>query len=362
MKYGYHLALMTFKQLAEQKKLLEDRLRRYGVEGEESFYLLASEYLLRFGSDITNPPERIIERGRKAFDRISHDEDLLAFIASIISSDPTGENLPVWYQHFLGRRFREGSGKFFTPRPVACAMSALIPCIDDAVIMDPTCGGGTFLIEASKRWKHLQCRLVANDIEASLVDLAQVVLNLATPGNHQKSFLSSNIYDPESQFKAWYGRVDYILANPPFSLQIETIDTDSSLFNLGYRNSDALFLDVCFNLLRPDGRLICLLPHSIVANTEYQRLRLAVEESWNLLGIVGLPEGVFHLTASTTTRADIVILEKKRAKHSSKRTKSVFAYAPSVGIPLNSRMIGQETNYLSQIVDDPGLKKVLGLG
>lgn len=342
------------KNLVLQEKRLEDEFRRYGVEGEDAFYLLAYQYLVYFSDMVHYPPERIMKKGRRAFDKIRQDTHLIKHINSLITSDPKAETLPIWYQHFLGRKFREGSGKFFTPHPVARAMAALIPLKEDAIIMDPTCGGGTFLMEASNRWSNLNCSLVANDIETSLVDLAQIILFLGTPRQHGKIFLNTNIFEPNSQFQDWYGRVDYILANPPFSLQINNIVVESKLYNIGYRNSDALFLDICLNLLRERGRLICLLPHSVIANTEFQKFRLAVEESWNLLGVIGLPEGVFYLTANTTTRADIVILEKRENEHK-QISKLVFAFAPTVGIPLSSRMMDEKTNYLERIVNDPNL-------
>lgn len=351
---------MVTKQLVHQKKLLEDGFRQYGVEGESAFYLLAFQYVIYSNDVIQNPPERIMERGQRAFNRVKNDKHLMELVSSTISSDSAGENLPTWYQHFLGRRFREGSGKFFTPQPIACAMAKLIPRKENAVIMDPTCGGGTFLLQASKRWGRLDCHLVANDIEISLVDLAQIVLHLGTPEKHKKSFVSSNIFGPDLDFQAWYGRVDYILANPPFSLQIDNVEFQSNLYALGYRNSDALFLDICSNLLRDQGRLVCLLPHSIIANSEFQKFRSAVEESWDLLGVIGMPEGIFNLIANTTTRADIVILEKRETKYR-RNSKMVFAFAPSAGVPLNSRVKRQKINYLDKIVNDPDLVKALGI-
>jgi SAM-dependent methyltransferase len=343
------------------KKQLDDALRRHGVEGEEAFYLLAYEYLARVEGRLTKSPALVVEKGGAAKRRVESDDRLFALVDRIISSDPEGEELPSWYQYFIGRRFREGSGKFFTPRPVARAMAALVPRLDGACIMDPACGAGTFLVEASRRWGRLKCRLVANDVEHSLVDLAEIVVGLAAPHHHGKSFTRSNIYEPDHLTRALRGRVDFILANPPFSLRLGPAEAESELFALGYRTSDALFLDVCLKLLKPGGRLVCLLPHSIVANAEYQPLRAAVEKRWDLLGVIGLPEGVFQQTASTTTRADILILEKKRPGSTTPARKALFAFAPSVGLPLNVRTPKGSTDCLNEIVNSPGVVKALGL-
>lgn len=353
------MTLAFAEDFAGHKYQLDRAFRRFGIEGEDAFYALAYYYYSHSEKITLEPTGGIVRKGEYLLNKVIADGYLAQLLDSIKTSDPRGDHLPAWYQHFLGRRFREGSGKFFTPQPVAAAMSKLLPYKDDAVIMDPTCGGGTFLLEASRLWRDSGCSLVANDVEPSLVELTQLVLGLGTPSTHGKHFLCTNIYEPDAPFREWYGRVDYIVANPPFSLKVNMLNVDSRLFSLGYTNSDALFLDISFELLRPGGRLVCLLPHSIVVNTEFQKMRRAVEELWDLLGVVVLPEGVFHLTANTTTRADIVILEKKGSGKS--RASVVFASAPSVGIPLDGRTKRHQQNHLGEIVTDGKVSRTLGV-
>jgi type I restriction-modification system DNA methylase subunit len=193
-----------------------------------------------------------------------------------------------------------------------------------------------------------------------LVDLTEIVLSIGTPSHHQRRLMSCNIYDASSEFEELCGTVDDILANPPFSLPLSSIKVKSKLFSLGYRNSDALFIDLALNLLKPDGRLVCLLPHALIVNREYERLRLAVEEDWELVGVITLPEGVFHLTANTTTRADIVIL-RKRGTRKPATEDVVFCHAPSIGVPLNLRSGSSEDNALSDIVENPEVLPALGV-
>ena len=77
-----------------------------------------------------------------------------------------------------------------------------------------------------------------------------------------------------------------------------------------------------------------------------------MERHWKLCGIVTLPEGVFYLTGNTTTRADIVHLRKKTARHQQTQ-KTFFANAPTVGFPLNSRTTYFGENSLDLIASDP---------
>jgi SAM-dependent methyltransferase len=333
---------------ASASTALYNALRRYGIEGEEAFLALAYRLLdaRRITPELSFFPT---ERAVAALNVVSHDKQVISLLDGVVASDPHGHLLPAWYQFFFGRRFREGSGKFFTPRTVAAAMTRLLPIKPDAIIMDPACGGGTFLLEASRRWQSEPCKLFGNDVDRMLVGLSELVLALSAPANHSFRLFCCNLYEENSEFSALRGKVDAILANPPFSLPIEHTSRRSDLFEMGYQNSDAVFLDVCLDLLAPGGILVCLLPHSLVANNDFARLRRKVERDWNLCGVVTLPEGVFYLTGNTSTRADIVQLQKRAALIDSERN-VFFANAPSVGFPLNSRSTYFGENALEEIV------------
>ncbi len=351
---------MSSRQFLTTQERLADHLRRFGLEGESAFHVLAYHYLLHYADRATGIPRNVAQKWQLAHHKIEEQRHIISLLDELVTQDPLGDKLPEWYQFFIGRRFREGSGKFFTPKSIASAMARLLPLRNNPIIMDPTCGAGTFLVEASNIWRQDNCILVANDVDTSLVDLAMVTLSLATPSHHTKHFSSVNIFDPTDEFISWYGRVDYILANPPFSLRIEHEQFESPLFSLGYRNSDALFIDTAFRLLRPGGRLVCLLPHSIVANKEFANLRLVAENSWTVLGVICLPEGVFHLSAGTTTRADIVVLEKRRV-HNEKPKQLVFASVPSVGIRLNNQVRTSVANDLERVLNDSAVREALGI-
>ncbi|MFL6213435.1 MAG: class I SAM-dependent DNA methyltransferase [Blastocatellia bacterium] len=339
---------------------LERLLRRHGIEGEAAFHVLAARYLRALNDAPRRLFARLRDHAQRADSITRQDATLKAAMDALVACDPTGGRLADAYQHFIGRRFREGSGKFFTPPQVAMAMACLLPRVDRAVVMDPTCGGGSFLVAASVLWGETSCHLVGNDIESSLVDLTEITLALAAPAHHRRTLSEANLYEFGPSLKTWRGKVDYILANPPFSLPLETVGATSPLFKLGYHTSDAVFLDVCHALLRPGGRLVCLLPHSLIVNAEFQKLRAAVEERWRLRGVIALPEGIFHMAANTTTRADILILDKPASRDSSLRSKTIFASAATVGVQLNRRM-KDDANALAEIIIRTDVADALGL-
>ena len=350
---------MVSQQSVMQKDRLNEYFRRHGLEGESAFQALAYHYTHLFPLPTGNIPKAITSAWKTVHCKIEGDAAVMRYLDEVVSEDEQGHSLPDWYGFFVGRRFREGSGKFFTPRPIANVMARLLPQISNPVIMDPTCGGGTFLMEASGVWSESCCTLVANDLEKSLVELAMAALSLATPTRHEKHYSTANIFDESEEMSSWHGRVDYILANPPFSLRIEHEQFESILFKLGYRNSDALFLDTAYQLLRPGGRLVCLLPHSIIVNQEFGPLREAIERTWRVAAVLCLPEGIFHLNAGTTARADILVLDKEPPLHSGGGR--VFASIPSVGIRLNGQSGGAVSDDLQALLDDVDVKRSLGI-
>ncbi len=350
---------MVSQQSIMQKERLHEYFRRHGLEGESAFQALTYHYTHLFPLPTADIPGATTAAWKTAHCKIEDDASVMRYLDEVVGGDKQGHALPDWYGFFVGRRFREGSGKFFTPRPIAQAMAKLLPRISNPIIMDPTCGGGTFLMEASEVWGASECTLVANDLEKSLVEMAMAALSLATPARHEKHYSIANIFDESEAISAWHGRVDYILANPPFSLRIEHEQFESLLFKLGYRNSDALFLDTAYRLLRPGGRLVCLLPHSLIVNQEFSALREAVEKIWRVTAVLCLPEGIFHLNAGTTARADILVLDKEPlADPGGSR---VFASIPSVGISLNGQSGGTPSNDLQALLDDTDVKQSLGI-
>jgi SAM-dependent methyltransferase len=340
------------ERAASAARRVEQVFRRVGLEGESAFYAVAAAYAAEANAEIPT----IARRGREPLARVWGDPEGRVLLRSLTESDPTAVTAPVIYQHFLGARFRRNSGKFFTPRSVARSMARLLPRVDAALVLDPSCGGGTFLSEASAYWGERSCTLLGNDIDSSLADLTR--LRLALDPLHRASTVEEqNIFEPGA-LSRWAGTADAILANPPFSLRITMPGFESPLFAAGYATSDALFLDEAYSMLRPGGRLVCLLPHSIFANQEYSRLRRLINDRWALRAVVGLPEGVFHLTADTSTRAGVVVLDRRPC---SEPSDVVFAHCSSVGIALNARGLGAETDELEAVVADSSVRRAMDL-
>jgi len=342
--------------MKDKFKEIEARFREIGIEGDDIFTLIVSYYIQNLNLELSDRLKNIIIKSQY-INSNSNKLKIERITKKIFKNDNNGKNLPALYQFFHSKRFRDNTGKFFTPRNIAKSMVEMLPLKKNAVIFDPTCGAGTFLCEASKRWGNQKCNLLANDIDNYLVTLTEIVLKIQGNKNHKLSFFNENIYDTNISLKIYNNKVDYILANPPFSLKIENFNPNSKLFKSGYKNSDALFIDLAKQMLKEGGKLICLLPHSIISNKEFLKLRKIVEEDWLINAVMVLPEGVFQATANTTTRADIIILKKKGVGISVAKT--VFCNIASIEQSSNSISTMLKKDDLSQILTKKDVREAL---
>lgn len=335
---------------------LEVVLRRLGLAAEDAFYAVALAY---DSTSTFDSLESIAKRGARAHSLLAADLEGREIIEELTRSDPQADSMPVLYQHFVGTKFRRGSGMYFTPKSVAASMARLIPRQEGLRVLDPSCGGGTFLAEVSRYFEHLDCQLLANDVEPTLADLTRIRL-AHLPIRRDYEVREANIYD-SAALADWRGSIHAIIANPPFSLKISAPGFSSPLFDLGYNSSDALFLDLAHDLLLPGGRLVCLLPHSLFANADYFGFRELVQSRFVLRASIGLPEGIFYTTADTTTRAGIVVLDKISVDQSGEQDlKVLFGHASSVGVSLNSRD-SYPKDSLADLVSSPANRRALGL-
>jgi type I restriction-modification system DNA methylase subunit len=345
--------------MIEKIKELETFFRQYGVEGEDAFIALSCFYLRIHNPTNTSKNLKVFrKKGEKILKKFSTDIILFEQLEEYVSNDPRGESLPNVYQYFLSKKFRDNTGKFFTPKEVAEAMSDMLPIEEGSTVFDPTCGGGTFLLSILRRYGTTKLNILANDVDDSLVFLTELLLIINSNNTKTKcEFYNKNLYTEFADLEKHFGKVDYILANPPFSMPIKSLDVNSPLHKIGYRNSDALFIDLCFELLRDGGKLVCLVPHSLVANSEFKKFRLEIEKRWTVKGVFILPEGVFYTTSNTTTRADIIVLSK--GKNEKKGSKIVLGNISKVGIPITQRDKEPIENELKELLKLNNIKSVL---
>jgi type I restriction enzyme M protein len=104
---------------------------------------------------------------------------------------------------------------------------------------------------------------------------------------------------------------DAVISNPPFGITIasETRAKLSKTFTLPESTpSEGLFLERCFQLLKPKGRLAIVLPESVLNAKEMAEVRLFLYRYFNLRAVVTMPRNIF---IDTPTLTSLVFAQKK---------------------------------------------------
>ena len=108
------------------------------------------------------------------------------------------------------------------------------------------------------------------------------------------------------------GQFDIILTNPPFSVELDN-DTKKTLkkdFMFGdKKNSENLFVERWYQLLRENGRLAAILPESVFDTTENKYIRLFLYKYFKIKAVVSLPQLAFE--PYTSTKTSILFAQKK---------------------------------------------------
>jgi len=279
--------------------------------------------------------------------------------------DPVNEA----FGHFLRRNFasRVEDAQYMTPPEVVDAMAriAVFDLLKEktgsrngkqqcaATLCDPTCGVGSLILGGLKRIElHdglKDCRIVGQDKVDRMVRLAK--LNLMLFGKSADQIQHGNSIVGNSFLDEFLGEVDLILTNPPFGAKIVLADAlqndatsrfpiTSTLAEKGYCprivDSEFLLLDRCLGLLKEEGKVLIIVPDSVVSSGRFAAdFREEALRLMELRAVIDLPVETFA-QAGTRTKTSI-IYGVKRAARSSRKELVYMASANSLGFKVKER-------------------------
>lgn len=154
------------------------------------------------------------------------------------------------------------------------------------------------------------------------------------------------------------GQFDIILTNPPFSVELDN-DTKKTLkkdFMFGEKkNSENLFVERWYQLLRENGRLAAILPESVFDTTENKYIRLFLYKYFKIKAVVSLPQLAFEPYTSTKTS---ILFAQKKTKDEIDRWNEVWESASKVWQNLKTRVINLISVYdgIKQKAKVPSIK------
>ena len=320
------------------------------------------------GSAVRRRLERLFERVKKQYsDVIADNDELLLDDATLTHAvgamhlycliESERDAIADAFETFIGPSLKGGQGQFFTPRNVVKLLVDLIGPKPNEKIIDPACGSGGFLVDALRYVWH-QVGEFGRELdwpEQEIYSEQQKVAIENFRGIDKDTFLSrvakaymaiigdgragvyceNSLDNPErwgshAQGGVQFGLFDIVITNPPFGKKLKLDDQDVLAgYRLGHRWSwdketkrfeetgklrdgqapQILFIERCFSLLKPGGRVGIILPESILCNPSHRYIVHFIRSVAHICAVISLPEELFQPYTHAKTCA--VVLRKK---------------------------------------------------
>ena len=320
-----------------------------------------------------------------------------------------------FFENITREGFKQNKGQFFTPTNIVkfiiyalgvdkLAIDKLNTNRELPLIIDPSAGSGTYLVEAmkviTKEIKYKQKNKIKSsrqikqrfeelfmpdynenkwarnylygcEINFDLGTASKVNMILHGDGStnifvkdgllpfssyikeESPNYLETCSVDPLYGDKEVNGKFDVIISNPPFNVDLDkhTQRDIKNIFLFGDKNnSENLFIERYYQLLKEEGRLGVVLPESVFDTTENKYIRLFLFKYFNIKAVISLPKLTFE--PFTSTKTSILLAQKKTKNEVEKWNEYWHQYGKEWGL-LKTRV----EDYYKYFVDGKKLNK-----
>lgn len=306
-------------------------------------------------------------------EQISLSDYGVAYVASEIAKysflDATVDVKGTAYETIVSNTLKQEAGQFFTPRNVIkCMVEMLNPTVNSRVL-DPACGSGGFIVMVLD---HVRRQITKNmypelsgalleakansdavndrvreyaenmifgfDFDPDLKKAAKMNMVMAGDGHSNIYNINSLEYpngslpdvpkvtasvaksveqkgdladcDNSYALDNAFGKFDCIFTNPPFGSKVEVASTIAENYELkAFTAPEVLFIEQCYNFLKPGGKMGIVLPDGILGNPNTEVVRKWILEHFKLLASVDLPVETF--LPQVGVQASLLFLQKK---------------------------------------------------
>ncbi len=265
------------------------------------------------------------------------------------------------FGHFVRDNFRSNieDAQYMTPPEVVDIMVSialediereLAPNLprEQLTVLDSTCGVGSFLTafyhksQTYKVTQNRRIRLVGQDKVERMIRLTKINLALFNAAEYKVTIGNSlSEYSPLSTLN---GTADLVLTNPPFGAKFDRFEIAafgeknlpifaSVCRRLQSVNSELLFVDRNLSLLADSGRLLIIVPDSVVSAKGLPALlRQQLRARAIVRAVIELPSVTFAQAGTRTKTCILYLVKGKNA------AKTVFvAKANDLGFEVSSR-------------------------
>ena len=303
-------------------------------------------------------------------ERITLSDRALAFMVAELAKYDFGRTgldaKGAAYQELVGTNLRGDRGQYFTPRGVVDLMVEILDPKENERVIDPACGTGGFLVSTLKNLDqrlHEEKKVAAGDestgeflsmrdrlasfsranlfgadFDPFLVRAAQMNVVMGSEAEAQLFHMNSLEFPAghlsgvtAARHDSQLGSMDVVMTNPPFGSDIPITDRNIlKEFDLayvwerteggGFRNTgrlhgsvapEVLFIERCYQWLKPGGRMGIVLPDGILGNPGDEYIRWWLLRHCWVLASVDLPVEVFIVEANVNILTSLLFLKRK---------------------------------------------------
>ena len=224
------------------------------------------------------------------------------------------------YEYMLSKLSTAGTnGQFRTPQHIRKMMVELAVPKPGELICDPACGTAGFLISAAEYVRERYGNIMTEhdwavfsgeadgDQQFSGFETDQTMLRISTMNLllHGVELPDVRYMDSVSKNNTIHGKFDLILANPPFTGNVDAEDIDPELKAIcNTKQTELLFVALFLRMLKRGGRCACIVPNGVLFRSNskaYGQLRRELVENQKLEAVIHMPSGVFKPYSGVST-------------------------------------------------------------
>ena len=376
-KIAQQIIYIIFTKLYDEKHTNSNEFLKFTYDVEMSTKLVA-ENIKNIWKKVKEDQEDIFDKSEK----IDLDDENISFIVKELQQycfmDSDRLVISEAFETFIGNSLKGEQGQFFTPRNVIELAVKIANPKSKSMIIDPACGTGGFLIEATKYvWNKIDKEGQNKGWKKDLInnEKKNFAIKYVT-GIDKDNFLSkvtksymmligdgrSGIFTANSlDYNSWtqknmkekikMDKFDFVFTNPPFGSKIKIkskkILKKYEIINFNEEKPtppQILFIEKCFKLLKNKGKLLIILPDAIIGNSTSKFVRNYIAKYGNLLAIISLPIATFQ--PHTSTKTSLLVIEK----NNNPKNKNIFISTPKT-CGHNRRGVKIKSDEVSDVID-----------
>lgn len=257
---------------------------------------------------------------------------------SILGQDERDYAIASAYSLLLGKEKRKQLSAYFTPPGLASATivacSPFLTCNENPTVLDPTCGGGSFLTPIVRflierklkqgKSKRAACLRTLRDVDgieldAGLAGLSEIFLRqmIEKEFDYSKINGEASVQVADALTASVAKKYDLVVGNPPYGKVGQRVDStilaQAGDANLGgHTNFYSLFLLRGLDWVKPGGGLVFIIPTSFVAGPYFAGLRSEILRRASVQRI-DLHEQRGNLFLGAIQDVYLLILQKRQA-------------------------------------------------